>query len=305
MKRLSDFSLHSLGQMLDQGGLYLQTGPFTTHLRSSLPSVAEGLHLLYGQYPVSESAAFADFHVSVERPANIRRWLRPQALFLHDGASPFKPLPVEQAFPLFEWGLNWCVSSQIHTHLIVHAAVIERAGRAIMMPAPAGSGKSTLCAALSLRGWRLLTDELAMISVRDGLIAAMPRPVSLKNQSIDVIRSFEPSAILSPAVHDTTKGTVAHLRPESEHVERAAESARLAAVVFPKYQSGADLNLQRVSRPRALIRVAENAFNYSLLGQVGFETLSAAMEPTVNFDFSYSRLDEALRAFDTLLERDL
>jgi predicted ATPase len=30
----------------------------------------------------------------------------------------------------------------------------------VILPAPPGSGKSTLCAALVTRGWRLLSDEL-------------------------------------------------------------------------------------------------------------------------------------------------
>ena len=58
--------------------------------------------------------------------------------------------------------------------LLVHAAVLERDGRAVVMPGPSGVGKSTLCAALVARGWRLLSDEVAMIRTAGRSAPAIP-----------------------------------------------------------------------------------------------------------------------------------
>ena len=44
------------------------------------------------------------------------------------GILPFAPLPLDQAFPMLEWGLNWCVSAHCHQYLIFHAAVVEKSG---------------------------------------------------------------------------------------------------------------------------------------------------------------------------------
>ena len=93
-----------------------------------------------------------------------------------------------------------------HHYLLLHSAVIEREGCAVIMPAPPGSGKSTLCAGLVHRGWRLLSDELALISLTDTSITPLGRPISLKNQSIDVIKEYVPGAIFNRVTHDTSKG---------------------------------------------------------------------------------------------------
>ncbi|MCA1926509.1 MAG: HprK-related kinase A [Thiobacillus sp.] len=234
--KLLQLSPGDLRRQLAGPGVWLRTGPFSMRLQSRIPAIAAGLADLYGQFEVrSPREAFADFHVSVNSPSGLRRWVKPQAQFSFDGQQPFKPLPRDQAFPMLEWGLNWCVSTQAHQYLIIHAAVIEKNGRAAILPAPPGSGKSTLAAALVLSGWRLLSDELTLIDRKTGNIQPLPRPVSLKNQSIEVIRQFDPQVFINRASHDTVKGTVAHMRPPRDSVLRQHEPARPGWVIFPKW----------------------------------------------------------------------
>jgi HprK-related kinase A len=293
-----------LRRQLAGAGVWLRTGPFSLKVQSRIPLVAEGLAELYGQFEVrSTHEAFADFHVSVNPPASLRRWVRPQAAFSFDGMQPFKPLPRDQAFPMLEWGLNWCVSTQAHQYLIIHAAVVEKNGLAAILPAPPGSGKSTLTAGLVLSGWRLLSDELTLIDRKTGLIQPLPRPVSLKNQSIDVIRQFAPSAYINRASRDTIKGTVAHMRPPRDSVLRQHETARPGWVIFPKWEAGARTTLTPRSKAQTFMFLAQNAFNYSHLGADGFRVGAALIDQAACYDFRYSQLSEAIAAFDRLADR--
>lgn len=299
--KLLQLSPAELRRQLAGGGVWIRTGPFSLKLQSRFPLVAEGLAELYGQFEVrSAHEAFADFHVSVNPPASLRRWVRPQAAFSFDGTQPFKPLPRDQAFPMLEWGLNWCVSTQAHQYLIIHAAVVEKNGLAAILPAPPGSGKSTLTAGLVLSGWRLLSDELTLIDRKTGLIQPLPRPVSLKNQSIDVIRQFSPDAFINRASHDTIKGTVAHMRPPRDSVMRQHETARPGWVIFPKWEAGAPATLTPRSKAQTFMFLAQNAFNYSHLGADGFRVGTALIDQTACYDFSYSALSEAIAMFDQL-----
>ena len=88
-----------------------------------------------------------DFQIVLKRRDKPFRCFRPQVAVEVDGGSPAAPLPLEQAFALFEGTLNWCIYTYAHQYFIIHAAAIERDGRAAILPAPPGSGKSTLCAA--------------------------------------------------------------------------------------------------------------------------------------------------------------
>src|SRR5689334_825890 len=190
---------------------HLRIGPFHARVETALRNLSGELRRFYPDAFFAERP-FADFHVRVRRAHGLRRWYRPQAIFELDGETPFKPLPFDQALALFEWGMNHCIAGQAHHYLIIHAAVIERNGRAAILPAAPGSGKSTLTAALVHRGWRLLSDELTLLNMTDRRLVPLARPVSLKNRSIDVIRAFAPDAVFSRRIDDTTKGTIALMR---------------------------------------------------------------------------------------------
>lgn len=297
---VAQLSAADLRARLRGPGLRLRTGPFVLALRSTIAEVADGVTLMYADYPVLGPEHFADFHINMAEATGWHRWVRPQVHFLPDGEAPFQPLPRHHAFPLFEWSFNWCISGRAHDWLILHAAVVEKDGCAAILPAPPGSGKSTLCAGLAHRGWRLLSDELTMISLTDGLITPVPRPISLKNASLDVMRAYVPGAVFSKSVNDTSKGVVTLMKPPAASVARAHELARPAWVVFPQYVAGAAASLSPVAPARAFMQLAENSFNYNVLGAAGFDAMTGLVERSSSYQFTYSVLDEAIAVFDAL-----
>lgn len=298
MMRIRDLSDLELADRLAQG-LDLQTGPFIFHIQSRERSVYSGLRRLYADFPVGEEAV-RDFHVRVRRPANLRRWYHPQVIFEHDLVSPFKPLPANHAFAGLEWGMNWCIAGYAHHYLTLHAAVLERNGRAVMLPGEPGAGKSTLTAALSLSGWRLLTDETALVDLDTGVLWPLARPVNLKNSSIDIIQTFSSEAVFGDKAFDTHKGTVAHLKPSTETVLRMDEPCRIGWVVFPRWQMNSPARLTRRPRADTFVHAAENSFNYSVLGETGFRALEGLIREAECFDFHYGRLEDALATFERL-----
>jgi HprK-related kinase A len=303
--RLGDLAPAALQNHLKRGRLRLHTGPFCTRISTPLPGVAQAIGRLYAGFPASldtDTSAFTDFDVGVRRPSGLRHWYKPQVVFELGGQQPFNPLPGDQGFPLLEWGMNWCVYSMCHQYLILHAAVLERGGQAIILPAPSGSGKSTLCAALSFAGWRLLSDELTLIDPRDGSIAPNPRPVSLKNQSIDVIQRFAPNVHFGSRVSETSKGTVAHFAPSAEALRRVNERARPAWVVLPKYTAGHPTTLRRADRAHTFMQLVENAFNYPVFGAEGFEVLARTVDQALCGHFEYSDVHEAVDLFGRLAD---
>ncbi len=71
-------------------------------------------------------------------------------------------------------------------------------------------------------------------------------------------------------------------------------------LIFPKYQEASKTGLTPLSKARAFLKVAENSFNYNVLGVNGFDALGALIDASDCYEFKYSHLDEALALFAEL-----
>lgn len=301
--KVIDLTHKELQKRLSSSGLGLKIGKYNIVATSKLNGIISHISSLYQSYKLSDRDEFADFYIDFSSPSRLRAYFRPQVDFSFDGATPFLPLPLAQAAAMFEWGLNWCIANNSNQYLIIHAAVIEKNGIGVVLPGQSGNGKSTLCAALVCNGWRLLSDEMALIDTVTGLLNPVPRPVSLKNRSIEVIGAYFPAAYIGKAVNDTAKGTIAHMRPPADSVNNSSEVPPLK-LIFPKYaDNGLAVELSSVPKGLAFIQLARNAFNYNILGKTGFTAATKLVEQCDCHELKYHSLPEALSAFDELIAK--
>jgi HprK-related kinase A len=136
----------------------------------------------------------------------------------------------------------------------------------------------------------------------DGHLIPLPRPLPLKNRSIEVIRHFAPEAELGPTFHKTRKGTVAHLVPPVFSVTQSNVSAPPAWLVFPRYRANAPLHLAPTPKQQAFLKLANNSFNYRLLGLRGFKGVTRLVRDCKCYILTYGNLGEATDALNRLTE---
>ncbi len=294
-------SPQALSERLATEGVCLDYGACRVRLRAKGGDAAASLRTVYGAFPCLPAAGFADLHVVLAPGRGLRRWVRPQARFSIDGIEPFEPFPRPNLLPLYEWGVNWCFGQRFNQYVLLHAGVLAEGGRAVVMPAVPGSGKSTLTAALVLSGFRLLSDEFGVLRPETGDLLPMLKPVALKNRSIDVIREFSAGARLGPTFVGTRKGDVAHLAPDEASVAAVGRPARPALILFPAYRAGAALSLTPQPPEQAFARLAFNSFNYAVLGPVAFNAVADLAGRCPAYQLTYSRLDEAIGCIRDLL----
>jgi len=281
-------------------GLRIRIGPFIFRLHAPIRRFIADFSVAYADFPVCDENEISDFRIRVTPAFRGWPWREAQAQFRADGGSPFRTFPQRLAMPFAEWGLNWCICSNAHQFLIFHSAVVEKAGRAAILAGPPGSGKSTLCAALLGRGWRLLSDELALLDPVRGRLSPVPRPVALKGASIELIEGLLPHLRIGRVFSPTHKGTLAHLLPPIEAVERQAEPALPGWVVFPTHGENADTRLVPLSRAAGFLRLEANCFNYDALGRAAFEALGKLIEASQCYELPFAEVVEAAELVDSL-----
>ena len=286
---------------INSKALFFRVGPINVSLKSNISAVAKHIIDFYGNYHSLAESDFIDIHIEVNSVGGYRRFYKPQVTFSFDGYEPFVPLPLNQAPAMFEWGLNWCIANMAHQYLIIHSAIVEKDGYGLIMPGTPGSGKSTLCAALINQGWRLLSDEMALLSLSDGLIYPAPRPVSLKNKSIQIIKEFAPNAVFGDVVVDTLKGDIAHMMAPDSALLGQSTPVKPAFLVFPHYKDNADTKLIELAKSRALMTLAEHAFNFNILGEEGFDSMTKMIDQVECYDFTYPDITRALEGINSLI----
>lgn len=282
-------------------GISYLAGPFRVRLRTSLRALIDLWAGFYADAEVVPPGGVHDARIEVLGTRPFMGLKPPRAVFLSDGQRPFEPFPLDHAFPLLEWGINWTIAMRAHQYLMLHAGVVEQSGRALILPAMPGSGKSTLSIALALTGWRLLSDEFGLIDPTRRVVFPLPRAVPLKNASIQVIREFSPAAQMGPVFPRTRKGDVCHVRPPANAILDQDVPALPEWIVFPRFLAGVrKVALNPLPKSLAFTRLAQNAFNYRLLGALGFDVLTALVRDCDCYSLEYGNLSDALSEIDGL-----
>ena len=93
-----------------------------------------------------------------------------------EGAGNNPPLV---AWDLLERSLAVFAAHRLSRLVAVHAAVIGWHGRALVVPAVSGGGKSTLSLAAHQVGASVMSDEYALIDPETGFVTGWHRPVRI------------------------------------------------------------------------------------------------------------------------------
>jgi HprK-related kinase A len=276
----------------------LQVGPVGFRVGSQWREPVKALRRLYAGYPEPDGAC--DFTVRLEAERVWRRWLRPSVAIRGDYVLPdAAPLPLSLGLLAAEMGMNLQMALGQKSFLLLHAASVERDGRALLLTGHSGAGKSTLSALLAERGWRFMGDEFALLGLKDGLLHPFPRAVSLKNEALRLFDGADPSR-LGPVLEGTPKGTIRHLRPNDEAIARMGEPARPALILFPRFGGELEPAVRPVGAAEAFMRLTQASTNYVALGERGFDSLTRLVSTIRSRAIDYSSVEEAERLIEPL-----
>lgn len=121
-------------------------------------------------YPESQAAPAVAYHLRADAMVAVDRYDDPVA-------------EVADLVPLFELDLYQQVAERAPPGWLLHAAALERDGRAYVFAGPSGAGKTSLMLALVAVGWRLITEEMVLID-RELRVRGLARPIHADSRSV-------------------------------------------------------------------------------------------------------------------------
>lgn len=135
----------------------------------------------------------------------------------------------------------------------LHAAALERDGRALLLAAESGGGKSTTAWALLHHGFRYASDELAPVDLGTGRVLGFPHALCLKADPPAPYR-------LPPATLRTSRSR--HVAVEQLPAGLAACPLPIGAIVFVRYRPDLGAPVLRPMGPaEAAARLYTQALN--------------------------------------------
>jgi len=252
--------------------LHIRIGPAGFRIGSTWRGPIAQLRRLYHGYPepwddiASHSAWIGPTHI-------LRRWIRPQVAIGGDHQlMDTLPLPLRHGLLAAEMSMNLQIALGERRLLLLHAAAVERDGKALILTGESGSGKSTLAALLGEHGWRFLADEFVLIDPERFTLHPFPRAISLKNSAIPELEKLVDRRRFGPLLKATPKGDLRHLRPSDEAIARMDDTAIPALILFPRF--GAAPEATGIGKAELFMRLTQGSTNYIPLGERGYQAMT-------------------------------
>lgn len=304
-------SEQQLDSRLTADGAQLEIGPFTVNVGLNFKNIRDEFIKIYKDYPYYDDEVIVDNYIRIYGRNFYRTYIKPQAHVDVGMHSDFIPLPARMGMVSLEMGLNWQVASACKQYLMFHAGVAAKDGVGLIMPAASGSGKSTLAAGLSYRGWQLHSDEFGLLDLETGKLVPYPRAVSLKNQSIKVMKDWVAGVSDDPLSHftqeydGTPKGTICYLRPPQNSIKQMHKRTKPNVVILPIFDASAKPEIRPITKTMAFFRTVMSSANYGDIGVDAFNAISKIINNSAVCEIVYPTLADAVNLVEEFVDKNV
>lgn len=188
--------------------------------------------------------------------------------FIDRGGERLEAHSVYDFLYTFEKDLTLELQRQRPDLYFIHAAAVETDGRAVLLVAPSGTGKSTTAYGLLHEGFRYLSDELAPVDLQTMAVQPYPHALCLKSEP--------PAPYRLPAGTLRTNVTL-HVPVTALPSAAFRDPVPLGAIFFLAREGNGDTTVRRIEPGEAAVRLYANALNNLAHGGEG---LDAAIQLT-------------------------
>ncbi|MET0093409.1 MAG: hypothetical protein ABW120_07740 [Sedimenticola sp.] len=192
-----------------------------------------------------------------------------------------------------------------HFFIDIHAGVVGDSKQCFLLPAAAGSGKSTLTAALIHHGFEYFSDELALLQEEGMKVCPAPLALCVKESGIKTLSTYYPH-LHKLNLHLRGDGKWArYMPPPTESIPHPDTLRSVGAIVFPQYTPGETTRLENLGHMETLqLLMKECLIVNAHLDQEKVSALLKWIEETPCYRMPISDLNEAVTIFRTLSENN-
>ena len=206
-----------------------------------------------------------------------------------------KGLHKNEVFPHIVTLFFICACDSLVEHLLFHAAVLGKDGTTIVFPGEAGSGKTTIAAALMAHGWQFFSDEIAVLNVGSLCVSPLPLPISIKPGSVEPLSRYYPELFEFTVYQRADGKMVRYLSPSAKNlIETLENSAPVNYLVFPEYRKGTENRLNTLNKFEVMQRLAITGSSNRDITNQDIKAMIDLVEKSPCYEIVYSDLPKAV-----------
>jgi hypothetical protein len=149
------------------------------------PALRTRLADLMSPFAIQEFGTPPDVHLAVEQEST-GVWT-----VTHNGQTPRTFTHQDRLLSHLEWRAASSALEVSQTCVAFHAAALERDSSVILLLGTSGSGKSTLTLGLMSRGWKPLSDDVALVNKESLAVEVFPRSFHIEARTRDLVPLHE------------------------------------------------------------------------------------------------------------------
>lgn len=232
-------------------------------VKTNMKGIADLLRTTYSAFPSTNghsSGKSKESHYSVIEK---RRKNPEQKRFLifQDHRMVYQTQDRDPLVPYLKWFVNNDVLDHLTSYYQLHAGVVSRDGKGIILPGPSRSGKTTLVLGLLMNGFRYLSDEFALIDPKTQQVIPFPRNLYLyKSRDAAPVLSLSENGKETASKLSYAESTFSFLFHVP--VEQRGEPCPVNYVIFPTYSPGEKPRLTKMSKGSALLGMIKASLNF-------------------------------------------
>lgn len=175
---------------------------------------------------------------------------------------------------------------------LTHAgAVVAPSGKAVLLSAESGGGKTTLTAGLVRAGFGYLSDEAAAIDPVGRLVHPFAKALIFKSGSFQVFPDLAP-----PDEYGDLSTTRWFVLPTQLRSDAVGLPSPVGHVLLIRYERGSPATIEPMTRAEAVVQLAQNSMNFWRYGRRGLPLLRDVVATARCARLSFGDLDEAVAA---------
>jgi hypothetical protein len=172
--------------------------------------------------------------------------------------------------------------------LMLHAALMSKRGRGLMIGGVSGAGKSSLAAWFIRQGWTYHGDEQMYADANDRHWEGYVRPLCFKGDWASMFRAL---VTRSESVAKVGGQTLVAANVFGQEVTPEL-SVRPGIMLFPTFRKGSDFSLKRLPAGQAAIRLVQSILNGGNLIHRGVAQAAGMARACPGYDVTYGHFDQ-------------